>query len=142
MSGTIVIERFVAAGIDRVWRAWTDPDELAAWFWPDSFGTTCSIELAPGGRFRIASPEMDMAVAATCVEVDPPHRLLLTWAWEGEEETTAVEVVLTTVEGGTSLVIEHRRHASDEDAANHAQGWHDCLDRLGPFLAESSRTAS
>lgn len=126
----IRIERHVDAPLASVWRAWTDPAELASWFWPESFGTSCDIELRPGGRFRIASDGMGMAVAATCVEVDPPRRLLLTWRWEGESDTTEVEVVLAEAGGGTALVVEHRGHADTETEANHARGWGDCLDRL------------
>jgi uncharacterized protein YndB with AHSA1/START domain/dihydrofolate reductase len=73
------LERVLRASPERVWRAWTTPEQLAAWFGPDGFHTeTQAFDLRPGGswRFVLAHPEhgrFDNVVAFTAVE--PARRL-------------------------------------------------------------------
>jgi uncharacterized protein YndB with AHSA1/START domain len=79
-----------------------------------------------------------MAVSGEYVAVEPPHRLVFTWLWDGETAETLVTVELTTTDAGTRLLLTHERFADDdagrEAAKNHAQGWDDCLDRLPGWL--------
>jgi uncharacterized protein YndB with AHSA1/START domain len=73
------LERHLRASPERVWRAWTSPEQLAAWFGPDGFrAETEAFELRPGGvwRFVLAHPEhgrFDNLVSFTTV--DPARRL-------------------------------------------------------------------
>jgi uncharacterized protein YndB with AHSA1/START domain len=120
---------------DRVWHALTDPTALAAWFWPERFATTAEVDLRPGGRFRIAGPGVGIAVAGQYVVVEPPHRLVFTWQWAGEEEETLVTVELTPSRTGTDLLLMHERFADEATRDEHATGWTDCLNRLPDWLA-------
>lgn len=49
----IVLSRVIAAPIERVFRAWTDPEQIVRWFGPTGF-TLESLEcdIRPGGRWR------------------------------------------------------------------------------------------
>ncbi|WP_158603061.1 SRPBCC family protein [Jiangella rhizosphaerae] len=128
---TLQLKRRVPADRSRVWRAWTDPAELARWYWPDSFDTQCSIDLRVGGRFRIASEPAGMAVSGEFATVEPPARLVHTWRWDGEDDETLVTVeFLDAPDGATDVVVTHERFTDPADSANHAQGWNDCLARL------------
>ncbi|WP_158564026.1 SRPBCC family protein [Jiangella anatolica] len=130
---TLQLKRHVPAAPERVWRAWTDPAELARWYWPASFQTTCDVDLRVGGRFRIASATAAMAVSGEFAAVEPPPagRLVHTWRWDGEEVETLVTVeFLAGADGGTDVVVTHERFTDAGDCANHAQGWTDCLARL------------
>jgi uncharacterized protein YndB with AHSA1/START domain len=66
--------------------------------------------------------------------VEPPTRLVFTWQWLGEPETTQVTIELTPTDGGTALLLVHERFATATGRDEHAQGWQDCLDRLPGFL--------
>lgn len=130
------VERLVEAPVRRVWRALTDPAELAAWYWPPSFGTEVVLEPVAGGSFRIASTRVGMAAVGHVVAAEAPRLLELAWRWEGEElETTAV--VALTAEGSerTLVAVEHAGFPTEETASEHATGWSDCLARLPGFLA-------
>ena len=128
---TLQLKRHVPAGRERVWQAWTDPAELARWYWPASFATECSVDLRVGGRFRIASATAGMAVSGEFAAVEPPGRLVHTWQWDGEDLETLVTVeFLARADGGTDVVVTHERFTDAGDSANHAQGWNDCLGRL------------
>ncbi|MEP6478026.1 MAG: SRPBCC domain-containing protein, partial [Rhodoglobus sp.] len=127
----LTITRTLAAPPERVWRAWTTPEEYAAWIWPETWGTTCEIDLRIGGRFRFASTVRELAVSGEYVAVEAPHRLVQTWKWDGDDEETLVTVTFAPLpEGGTELTVLHERFATQEECDQHLQGWNDCLDRL------------
>ena len=65
MSGTYERTFSVSVPVERAWRACTDPDELAEWF----FAPTGTDE--GEARFDLFGTE----VALTILELDPPRRL-------------------------------------------------------------------
>jgi len=129
----LTIHRLIAAPVDRVWRAFTS-DELAAWLWPPSWGTTAEVDLRVGGRYRVASGTAGMAVSGEFVVVEPPTRLVQTWRWDGEDAETLVTITLESTDDGTALTIVHERFDDERTRDEHLQGWNDCLDRLDPHL--------
>ena len=49
----IYIARSYAAAVDRAWRAWTEPDQLAKWWGPEGWTTTVhEMDVRPGGKWR------------------------------------------------------------------------------------------
>ena len=132
----LTVTRLLAAPPERVWRAFTEPTELAAWFWPGSWDAAVTIDLRVGGRYRVSSASAGMAFGGEYLVVDPIDLLRQTWQWEGEDEETLVTIRFTPDGLGTELEIVHERFASDEDVASHLQGWNDCLDRLPAFVGD------
>lgn len=130
----------LAAPVERVWQAFTDPASLDAWLWPQ-LAATAEIDLRVGGRYRITAaqgPTPDFGVSGEYVEVKPPYRLSFTWQWPGEPEQTLVTVDLSRTGdagGQTRLTLVHERNKDAETRENHRQGWVDCLDRLPGYLA-------
>ena len=133
----LTVTRLLAAPPDRVWRAFTTAEELAAWFWPTAWDAVVTVDLRVGGRYRVASAPVGMAFGGEYVAVEPTERLVQTWLWDGEHAETLVTITLApTADGGTDLTIVHERFATEHDATQHLQGWNDCLDRL-PAALES-----
>ncbi len=97
----IVIE---AAPAD-VWRALTDPDELAAW-WGD--GTTLDAE--PGGSGRFVE-DSEPTRLGTVVDVEPERRLVLDW-WpedpDEDEPASRVTIELEPCPFGTVVTVTQR----------------------------------
>ena len=131
----LTVTRLLNAAPERVWRAFTSADELAAWFWPDAWDTTVSVDLRVGGRYRVASVPIGMAFGGEYLEIEPIDLLRQTWRWDGDDDETLVTIRLTPDGTGTQLEIVHERFTSDEQVADHLQGWNDCLDRLPAFVA-------
>lgn len=55
-----VISRTFNAPLDRVWKAWTEPEQMAQWWGPKGFKTDVkTLDLKPGGLFhyRMESPQ-------------------------------------------------------------------------------------
>lgn len=146
------VTKAVAADRMLVWEAFTSADALASWFWPPRFATTAAMDARQGGAWSIRSTPAAMGASGTVLRAVEPERLELTWRWDGEAEETRVAVTLVEVvpaagEGGTAdgaagattITVVHDGFASEEAAADHVEGWSDCLDRLAARL-DSQRT--
>jgi uncharacterized protein YndB with AHSA1/START domain len=141
---TITIERVVGASPERVFAAWTDVEELAAWWWPQLAGTTYDVDARPGGRFRIHGPAIGATVSGVYTEVDPPRRLVFTWNWDdGEPDAVVEDTVVVTFEpaGGATLVTVAHTSAAHEPDGGAEQGWNDVLDRLVRILGDQSMSS-
>ncbi|MGE5826940.1 MAG: SRPBCC family protein [Micromonosporaceae bacterium] len=131
------LERTLPATPEQVFRALTDPDALAAWFWPPDARLTVTADPRPGGRYRIAAtggPFAGTAIEGSYTLVEPPHRLAFTWRWDGDDAQTLVTIELTATPTGTALTLVHDGFAEESVRDNHAIGWSDCLDRLPGWL--------
>jgi uncharacterized protein YndB with AHSA1/START domain len=138
---TLEYVRLYPHPIERVWRAISDPAELARWFIP-----TTKWDLREGGDYRFH----DDGYAGKVLALDPPRRLRLGVAG-GDEGYT--EYQLSEVDGGTRLrFIQHFDPAGtwvdtpgdlggDLPAGpgtpwkpGFVGGFHEFLDALGDFL--------
>jgi uncharacterized protein YndB with AHSA1/START domain len=110
---------------EKVWRALTEPEHLAAWFPTEIHG-----ERATGARLRFVFPNGEgPTLEGEMVAFDPPRHLELRWG-EGEE----LRFDLEPEDEGTVLTFVN---TFDElgRAARDAAGWHACLDLLEHHLA-------
>jgi uncharacterized protein YndB with AHSA1/START domain len=129
------LRRGLAAPVDRVWHALTDPDALTGWFWPPRFQTSVTLDPRVGGRYRIDGSAAGIAVVGEYLELDPPHVVRFDWQWEGERERTVVCVELRQSGDGTALLLRHTGFADEATRDQHDLGWSDCLDRLPGWLS-------
>jgi uncharacterized protein YndB with AHSA1/START domain len=115
--------RSLAHPPEKVWRALTEPEQLAAWFPHAIVGA-----FVTGGTLSFESREGDdPAFEGRVVHADPPRLLEYTW---GEDQ---LRFELEPDGGGTLLTFtdtfdEHGKAARD------GAGWHACLDELGIAL--------
>jgi uncharacterized protein YndB with AHSA1/START domain len=110
----------------KVWRALTEPDQLAAWF-----PTTIEGELAAGSKLRFSFREMQAApFEGTMLAFDPPARMELMWG----DERLRLELA---IDGAGTLLTVTASFAELGRAARDGAGWHVCLDLLGCALSDS-----
>jgi uncharacterized protein YndB with AHSA1/START domain len=133
----LTFERTYRASPERVYRAWTDPDELALWFAPDPTMTIqAELDLREGGRYRVAmGPHV---VAGVFREIVPQRKLVFTWQWQteaGAAETLVTVEVEPADDGGTRVRLRHDRFPDEQERTNHEQGWTAILARLAERLA-------
>lgn len=134
MDTEIRIERVLPATIGRVYDAWTRADLLVQWYCPNpELELKVQADVRAGGSYVVEmGPHV---VRGTYLEVDPPHRLVFSWQWDGtEDEPTRVEVELSETLDGTRMLLSHTGFATAEDAANHRLGWDPEVLRLVELL--------
>ena len=130
-SQTQMIERElrIDANPETVFEFFTNPDKMVRWK-----GRAATLDPRPGGVYRIEM-NAETIVAGEYVEVDPPHRLVFTWGWEGGYASTppgssTVEITLTPDGDGTLVRLVHSGLPNAESVAAHADGWDMYLGRL------------
>jgi uncharacterized protein YndB with AHSA1/START domain len=94
-------------------------------------GDYAVLDAVPGGEFSVDIN--GVPVRGRYLEVDPPHRLLISWGHAGSAllppGASTVEITLTAIPEGTRVSIEHRDLPPDE-ASQHASGWAHFVGRL------------
>jgi uncharacterized protein YndB with AHSA1/START domain len=122
--------------IDRVWRAITDPDEIARWFPNES----ASLDVRPGGTgdfvWNLEGKEVRTEVHVH--EVDEPHRFVWSWGHEPsatDQPVTTVEFELTARDdGGTTLLVRESGFLDDKHRTGNTEGWGEELGELVAYL--------
>jgi uncharacterized protein YndB with AHSA1/START domain len=102
-----VVERSVDldAAPDDVWRALTEPEELAAWF-----GQEARLDVRPGGHGHFVDDDGRVR-RAVVDQVSTGERLVLRWWPEGEDPAAGASVVTFVVAptgSGTRLTVTER----------------------------------
>lgn len=59
---TLTTTRVFDAPRELVFKAWTDPEQLARWFPPDGFSADCELDVRPGGTIRVDMKGEDPAL--------------------------------------------------------------------------------
>jgi uncharacterized protein YndB with AHSA1/START domain len=115
----VVFERRLAAPRERVWRALTDPKELAGWLAPTL------VEPRVGGSIVIQFD--DGEARGTITEIREPEVIAYTWR-EGDTDSL-LRFELAPDAGGTRLTLRHT-FEEEADLAGFGAGWHQHLERL------------
>ena len=138
---TLVIRRSFDASIETLFDALTNPQALKDWFGPGGakvYGT--SSDLRVGGKWAIEMTGDNCEehnVTGEYVEVDPPHKVVFTWAWRSMPDRVSLVTYALKSDGAerTTLTLTHERLASVEARDRHEFGWNGSLNKLAPWLA-------
>lgn len=103
-------------------------------------GLEARIDPTPGGKFWL-DVDGEHIAAGRYALIEPPHRLVLTWGWEGNPdvppESTTVEITLTELPQGTLLRLRHSGLPSEAERESHRDGWLRYATKLQGLLASS-----
>ncbi|MBM4416124.1 MAG: polyketide cyclase [Chloroflexi bacterium] len=142
----LVLERVIDVPPERVWRAWTEPEQLRQWFTPAPW-STAAVDLRPGGIFSVVmcNPEGEEVPQGTgCyLEVVPNRRLVWTGALgagfrpnkRAEGDLLFTAVISMEPHGSGTKYTAYVIHEDAADAQRHAEmgfhdGWGAALDQL------------
>jgi uncharacterized protein YndB with AHSA1/START domain len=135
------VRRTFKAQRQRVFDAWTRPEELTKWSAPGPIvPELAEVDLRVGGKYRINMRSPDGTAhraVGSYREVDPPRRLVYTWTWETDADPidTLVTVEFHDRGGSTEVVLRHEGFPSAAKRDGHDAGWIGCFDKLGTLLA-------
>jgi uncharacterized protein YndB with AHSA1/START domain len=109
---------WVSTGLGRVWRALTDPDQLAFWH-----GRAEQFEAVAGGRIRFVDPGYE-PVEGVVVEAVPERRL----RWRVVADGSVITELLEPAGAGTRVTVTHEGEAPPDYELESAQlGWDESL---------------
>ncbi|MFC1407671.1 SRPBCC domain-containing protein [Streptacidiphilus sp. N1-12] len=140
MSDTVVrVTRTLKASPEQVFAAWTDADQLQLWLCPDpGFVAEAVCDPVVGGRYRIVKMLASGAdeVTGEYLVVEPPHRLVFTWAaGTTQHRTTRVTVTLRPEGDATEMTILHELLPTQPIHDGARRAWTGMADKLGTLLA-------
>ncbi|HEX7889522.1 MAG TPA: SRPBCC domain-containing protein [Ramlibacter sp.] len=125
---------------EKVWRAWTDPQALSAWFGPGEANsvTLAEMDVREGGRYRIRFHTPDgeeHEVSGTYEGVEANRRLAFSWAWRSTpERVSQVKLAFRAVDGGTEMDFRHECFFDQQARDGHERGWTATLVKLEDWL--------
>lgn len=141
----ITITRVFDAPREAVWRAWTEPDQLARWWGKRGWSTplsTVTLDVRPGGAFRLNSISdengAEMPLDVVYREVVELERLV--WADPADADRPGTEGRVGTVtftdlgDGRTEMVFHTTVQMSDELRRAAEGGLGSAFDRLAETL--------
>jgi uncharacterized protein YndB with AHSA1/START domain len=136
------ITRVFEAPRERVFSAWTDPDEVAAWYGPEHFDTPreqIRIDLRVGGRYELTMVQRGSGaqypVRYEIVELVEPELIVL--RSDPMPEIGMHEPVFTRVEfedlgGRTRMTLSDGPYT---DSGHAEAGWSAAFDKLAALVA-------
>ena len=137
---SLTLRRHYPVAAEKVWRAWTDPQALKAWFGPEEIVSVplAEVDLRVGGRFRVTMLAADGEthdVSGVYQELVPNRKLVFSWAWRSTpERVSRITLDLHAVEGGTELAFVQDRFFDPAARDNHARGWTGTFAKLDAML--------
>ncbi len=146
------IVREIAVPSQRVYEAFTDPEQLLRWMGPEGFtATRAEVDLRIGGSCDIwVSRDGEPAGSFhwEFAEIDPPNRLVFSFAFGGPGEEIEEHRSRMTLEfrengaGSTELTLVHDRLGAAPPGGRQGvtTGWTQATDKLTRYL-ETGKSA-
>ena len=143
-EASLEIRRVIKAPRDRVYAAWTDPEQLRQWFGPENVRTREIVaQTWVGGKFRwdLINPEgEEMTVEGEYRELQPGRKIVFTWQWQDDENwenhNSIVTIELADAADGTEVRLLHERLPSEDSRDRHNEGWTSLLNKLETFFRD------
>jgi uncharacterized protein YndB with AHSA1/START domain len=151
----LVITRTFEAPRERVWKAWTDPQQMMCWWGPEHFSVpVCKIDLRPGGKylFCMRSPEgRDYWSTGVYSEIIPFERLVCSDSFADEQGNVVpatyygmeadfpLELLVTVTfkeneKGQTVLTLRHAGLPAGQHGESTKASWNESFDKLARCL--------
>jgi uncharacterized protein YndB with AHSA1/START domain len=138
----VLVTRVFDAPRERVFRAWTEPDQVAAWFGPAQMDTPrerIRIDLRVGGRFELTMVPRggggEFSLGYDILELVEPELIVMRsdpMPEAGMHEPTVVRVQFHDHGDKTRMTLSD----SPQPAASHAEaGWNAAFDKLATLVA-------
>lgn len=150
---SLTVRRTFDAPRERVWKAWTDPEQVTQWWGPNGFTTTVhEMDVRPGGvwRFIMRGPDgTDYPNEIVYDEIVEPERLVYTHGSNEENGLEQFQVTVTFVEqegSKTELTMQQLyKSAADREKSveefGAIEGATQTLDHLAEYVEQFEETS-
>lgn len=139
----VQLERNFPVVKERLFEAWTDPEELKKWWHP--LGRKLKEvrnDVRPGGEV-VYQFEDGLKVSGEYQEAVPGEKLVYTWNWELPDEPVENGKYLLHISfEGTGdqsrLKVTQENFTNEQAIQPHREGWEHALDNLEDYLEKGS----
>lgn len=135
---SLTIKRRFKATPAQVFKAWTDPKQLALWMGPaGTISCEAEADLRVGGHYhiRMIVPNDEHNVSGVYREVVPNEKLVFTWAWRSTPERVSLVTVHLKADGDhTIMTFTHEQFFDQKARDDHEKGWLGTFSRLEAYL--------
>jgi uncharacterized protein YndB with AHSA1/START domain len=147
---TMTASRVIEALPERVYDAFLDPDDLAAWLPPTGFTAEVHhLEPVEGGTYRMTFygdteelAEYEQSFGGTYVELSRGERIVYTDEFESDEPSMAGEMTVTVTfeaaDEGTEVTVRQESIPDAIPPSDANEGWNDSLENLGELVTTAS----
>ncbi len=130
-ASSLKLQRTVSASVERVYKAWTEPEQMRKWFGCEYVtDIQVSQNLTVGGQYKVQMTTDPDGVVVTVhgvyKEVVPNKKLVYTWNSDSAEypaSDTLISVEFIERGKGTEIVLEHTNFALEKSVEGHSLGW-------------------
>ncbi len=150
----LVIERFFAAPRERLWQAWTNPEQLKRWWGPKDFTAPyAEIDLRVGGKYLycMRAPEgREFWSGGVYRAIVPLEKIVVTDSFTDEKGQVVpasdygmsgdwpLELLVTVTfeeqDGKTKMTLRHLGIPAGENLEGAREGWNQSFDKLAETL--------
>jgi len=139
---TLEIRKTVQAPVEKVFKGWTEPDQIRKWFGCDKVASLkVSQDFRIGGEYRMDAQCHDgtpVVVFGTFKEIVKNRKLVYSWT-NNSEEHPAHDTLVTVefIEKGTAteIVLKHTNFGTQAGLEGHSMGWENCLEKFAGLFA-------
>lgn len=157
----LVLTRVFDAPRERVWKAWTEPEEVMRWWGPKGFtAPSAEIDLRVGGKYLycMRAPDgKDYWSTGVYREIVPMTKLVASDSFADEKGNVVpatyygmsadlplqmlITLTFEDLGGTTKMTLRHSGFPAGPDASMAEQGWSESFDKLAASIAraESAR---
>lgn len=150
----IVITRVFHAPVEKVWKAWSEPEALMKWWGPkDTFLTSAKIDFRVGGKLIYGMPMPDGRViwsTGTYLEIIPMKKIVTTDSFSDEQGNIVsaasygftgeypleirIIVEFEEIEGHTTMTLTHEDLPAGEVYEMTQQSWNESFNKCAESL--------
>ena len=135
---SLTIKRRFKATPAQVFKAWTEPAQLAQWMGgPEIMAVEAKADVRVGGRYQIRMTKADDEhnVSGVYREVVPNEKLVFTWAWRTMPERESLVTVHLKADGDhTIMTFTHEQFFDEAARDRHEHGWTGSFGKLEKHL--------
>jgi uncharacterized protein YndB with AHSA1/START domain len=150
----LIIERIFEAPPERLWQAWTNPEQMKRWWGPKDFtAPSVEIDLRVGGKYLscMRSPEgKEFWSGGVYRQIVPLEKIVVTDSFTDEKGKVVpasqygmtgdwplellVTVTFEAQAGKTKMTLRHLGLPAGESLEECRQGWNQSFDKLAEAL--------
>ena len=136
----LTVARVINAPCAAVWRAWTEPKQLAQWFSPKEVECRdLTADVKVGGAFRVhmISARGEHFAIGKYKEIVPNKRLQFSMEWENYAMPNSVVTISFEDLGATTrLTLVHEGLSDEEDLQQHTHGWNSQMEKFAELMEQ------